>query len=1484
MTKVGTFWRRYGAILTLQILIPASVWAVVYVDVDNTKGPWDGKSWASAYKTVQEGIDAAIHAGAGQVWVAEGTYKPTSGTDRTVWFKLRSGVALYGGFKGTENKRRQRDWVQNVTILSGDIGKQDDLSDNSYHVVKGADDATIDGFTITGGNADGYLYHSKGAGMVNYENLHSSSKASGPDSRRRASGPPGKGRPGDGARPGFLAGTGFSPAVAHCIFEGNRAAEGGAMYNYDGACPTISHCTFVQNRADKGGAMLSRVASNCNVSDCTFIENYAKWRGGAVFLDYGASAKLTRCTFRQNNTDGNGAGIYVDDTSSQIGHTSPEIVDCTFTKNSAKFRGGGIANFNKCTPIITNCSFNGNTAAKGGGAISNDYQVRAWIRDCKYSGNSGGSGQADVDTDSTSEIVRGQARILSTRPQSTGSRLPQPPVRPDPPGRLAAPVGAGSGNFSRNVESILRRNDSNADGRISRQEAPELMKQRWARIDTNADGYIDARELTEREERVAPDAGRGPNAAGRGAPDSLGAGQIPRPATTDRKTGLIKNEPKAFRGYTLFSPIGSTTTYLIDNEGRLIHSWKSDYRPGQSVYLLPNGHLLRTGALGPRAGHRFDIGGAGGRVEEFTWDGKLVWEFEHAGDDYLLHHDIERLPNGNILMIAWERKTAEEAIAAGRDPRLLNDGELWPDKIIEVKPTGKAGGTMVWQWHIWDHLIQDFDPSQANYGAVSDHPELLDINYVPTHGPTRGGADWTHTNSIDYHSKLDQIMICLHGMSEIFIIDHSTTTEQAAGHTGGRYGKGGDILYRWGNPRVYRAAGQKEQNLFAPHDAAWIEDGLPGAGNITIFNNGAGRPDGRYSSVEQIVPPLDSEGSYRKKPGVPFGPDKPVWTYTAKNKPDFFSQNISGAQRLPNGNTLICSGANGTIFEVTADKQIVWYYVNPVVSRRPSPSPDAGPGPRRPGIGPGRISGPPPQGPDRDGRAVRPPGPDGPGNVVFRAYRYGPDYPRLAGKDLRPAEPLEQLTRGQRSQPAAPPESIGHDSEASAVFYVDIDNKNGPWNGESWATAHRTVQEGIDAAEGAGGGEVWVAQGTYKTTSGADPSVSFQLKPGIAVFGGFTGTETRRDQRDWANNTTILSADIGRAGEMSDNSYHVIIGASDAILDGFTVTGGNARPAGRRGPGGSEMSGPAMRGPKMPGMAGGQHTTPDAIRSGAGNNNFGGGMINFGVSPAVSNCTFLRNAAGKGGGMYNAMQSSPSLVNCRFIGNGSVGQTQNRRGGGMSNDLGAHPTLTNCTFIDNRTEGKGGAIYNDFVCSPSLTNCVFVGNAAMRGGAIGNDGDSCPTLTNCTFTRNSSTDQGAALYNGTYRPGSEGCCPVLTNCILWGNTVPSGPKEICNWHQSVAIVSYSLVEGGHIGRGNIDADPLFIDAEGGDCRLQSGSRCIDAGHGSVAPETDIEANPRYDDRGTPNGPAAGVPPVDIGAYERQKDSLSTRRPICSDGY
>ena len=176
-------------------------------------------------------------------------------------------------------------------------------------------------------------------------------------------------------------------------------------------------------------------------------------------------------------------------------------------------------------------------------------------------------------------------------------------------------------------------------------------------------------------------------------------------------------------------------------------------------------------------------------------------------------------------------------------------------------------------------------------------------------------------------------MILARKFSEIWVVDHSTTPEQSAGHRGGRYGRGGDLLYRWGNPRAHRAGTAADQRLFWPHNAHWIAPGLPGAGNILVFNNGD-EFEGFFrdhSSVLELDYPLADGRFGAWPPGQRLPPDQPTWQYIAEAPSDFLSYRLSGAQRLPNGNTLIASGQQGTIFEVTASGREVWRYVSPAV-------------------------------------------------------------------------------------------------------------------------------------------------------------------------------------------------------------------------------------------------------------------------------------------------------------------------------------------------------------------------------------------------------------------------------------------------------------------------------------------------------------------------------------------------------------------------
>jgi hypothetical protein len=214
-------------------------------------------------------------------------------------------------------------------------------------------------------------------------------------------------------------------------------------------------------------------------------------------------------------------------------------------------------------------------------------------------------------------------------------------------------------------------------------------------------------------------------------------------------------------GYTLFSPMGSKNSYLLDIDKEIVHIWNTDYFPGVSAYLLGNGNLLRTTKLINPYFQGASMGGSGGGIQEINPDGNVVWDFEYSNYQHLAHHDIEILPNGNILMIAWEMKSRSEAIYAGRNPNQLGQ-ELWSEHIIELEPTGYNSGRIVWQWHVWDHLIQDYDPSKENYGNVSEHPELIDINFMADSSP-----DWLHINAIDYNNNYNQIMLSVNYFSEI---------------------------------------------------------------------------------------------------------------------------------------------------------------------------------------------------------------------------------------------------------------------------------------------------------------------------------------------------------------------------------------------------------------------------------------------------------------------------------------------------------------------------------------------------------------------------------------------------------------------------------------------------------------------------------------------------------------------------------------------
>ena len=436
-------------------------------------------------------------------------------------------------------------------------------------------------------------------------------------------------------------------------------------------------------------------------------------------------------------------------------------------------------------------------------------------------------------------------------------------------------------------------------------------------------------------------------------------------SSAQQTVGLFKDTTGNLDGYVLFTPYSYDSTYLIDKCGKLVHTWGSAYNPGLAVYLLPDGTLLRTGCI-PNS--YFNIGGKGGIIERFDWNSNLLWSYVISDSIKCMHHDICQLPNGNILAIVWEIHLYAESINNGKNP-LFTPDTLWSDRIIELKPIGTDSANIVWQWRDWDHLIQDYDSTKLNYGVVSDHPELINLNYYSS----TNDPDWIHTNTVYYNEAKDQIIMCAHNFSEVWIIDHSTTTAQASSDTGGISGKGGDLLYRWGNPQAYNRGTSADEKFFTLHNAYWIPNGFKDSGKIMLFNNGLLRPAGAYSSIEIFDPPIDSLGNYPITTNQPYQPDSDYWIYTKPIPTDFYSENMGGAQRLSNGNTLICNADIGEFFEIDSALNIVWDYVCPV-----NPA--------------GRMT----QGLNTAYQ-----------DEVFRCTLYEPNYPGFIGHDLTPGNPIE---------------------------------------------------------------------------------------------------------------------------------------------------------------------------------------------------------------------------------------------------------------------------------------------------------------------------------------------------------------------------------------------------------------------------------------------------------------------------------------------
>ncbi|NNE16691.1 MAG: T9SS type A sorting domain-containing protein [Saprospiraceae bacterium] len=395
----------------------------------------------------------------------------------------------------------------------------------------------------------------------------------------------------------------------------------------------------------------------------------------------------------------------------------------------------------------------------------------------------------------------------------------------------------------------------------------------------------------------------------------------------DRTVGLLHYDSTVTEGYTLFSPMASTQTYLIDNCGEKIKEWTFNNLPGLYGRLLEDGSIIKA----ERRGGSFGAGGSGGGIAHQSWDGEQIWSFQYSDEKVRQHHDFEYLPNGNVLLLAWERKTLEESEALGRISSSINPNGVWFEQVVEIKPIGIDSGEIVWKWHITDHLVQDNIDTLDNFQNIAESPEKLNINYrvFNTNAPLQpGNPDWLHFNAISYHEAADLILISSRNTNEVYIIDHSTTTEEAKTGIGGNFNKGGDFLFRWGNNAVFNKDIEENRFLYNQHHVNWMNPSSTDDLTFSIFNNGLNRPGGTVSSVEILTPYVENGAFILSETGI----YEPLVIETFLDTEDigFTSPRLSSAQILDNGNFLIASGNFGEIFEVSKEGEILWLYHVPV--------------------------------------------------------------------------------------------------------------------------------------------------------------------------------------------------------------------------------------------------------------------------------------------------------------------------------------------------------------------------------------------------------------------------------------------------------------------------------------------------------------------------------------------------------------------------